>query len=238
MQAIFLIFSLFIMSAMGACGKGNSSDSSSNSPSSTAPGEAAGMEQTQPLTLAEPDTSLSVAYFAGGCFWCTEASFERIEGVQAVISGYSGGKERNPTYEQVSRGATAHAEAIAIYYDSSRIDFPTLLDVFFVAHDPTQLNRQGPDVGPQYRSAIFYRNPQELKLAQEAIDQLNKEGVYSQPVVTELSAFEKFYPAEAYHQGYYELHPNQSYVANVSRPKVEKVEKRFAAILKEPYRKK
>ena len=193
-------------------------------------------EQTEPLTTASPDTSLAVAYFAGGCFWCTEASFERLAGVQAVVSGYSGGTTPDPTYEQVGSGQTDYAEAIAIYYDSTVVDYPTLLDVFFVAHDPTTLNRQGPDKGPQYRSAVFYRNPTERELTQAAIERVEGAGRYPDEVVTEVGAFTGFYPAEDYHQGYYELHPENPYVRNVSRPKVEKVEKEFAEILKPAYR--
>ena len=193
-------------------------------------------DQTEPLTTAAPDTSLAVAYFAGGCFWCTEASFERLAGVQAVVSGYSGGTSPDPTYEQVGSGQTDYAEAIAIYYDSTVVDYPTLLDVFFVAHDPTTLNRQGPDKGPQYRSAVFYRNPTERELTQAAIERVEGAGRYPDEVVTEVGAFTGFYPAEDYHQGYYELHPENPYVRNVSRPKVEKVEKEFAEILKPAYR--
>jgi peptide-methionine (S)-S-oxide reductase len=194
-------------------------------------------DQTSPLTLAQPDESLPVAYFAGGCFWCTEASFERIMGVQAVISGYSGGKANTADYKLVSSGQTDHAEAIAIYYDSSVVDYRTLLDVFFVAHDPTTLNRQGPDVGPQYRSAIWFTSPEEEVLAKAVIDSINATDLYADEIVTEVQAFSAFYPAEGYHQGYYELNPSNPYITNVSRPKVKKVEKRFADILKPVYQK-
>ena len=218
-----------VVLAFGACSQAQNSPATAEADAGDAT-----PAQTAPLTTAAPDESLPVAYFAGGCFWCTEASFERIRGVQAVVSGYSGGPETDPTYKQVASGQTGHAEAIAIYYDSSVVDFPTLLDVFYVAHDGTQLNRQGPDVGPQYRSAIFYRNEAERVLAEAAIAELEADGYGD--IVTELAPFARFYPAEDYHQGYYELNPRQSYVYNVSRPKVEKVEKRFAELLKEPYR--
>jgi len=194
-------------------------------------------EQSGPKTTAAADKSLPVAYFAGGCFWCTEASFERIEGVQAVVSGYSGGKKSTADYKLVSSGRTNHAEAIAIYYDANVVSYRTLLDVFFVAHDPTTLNRQGPDVGSQYRSEIFFQTDEEQVLAKAVIDSINAVGLYSNPIVTKLSKFEAYYDAEEYHQGYYELHPSNGYIQNVSRPKVLKVEKRFKNILKKAYKK-
>lgn len=178
-----------------------------------------------------------VATFAGGCFWCTEASFERIEGVQDVISGYSGGHKDYPTYREVGAGGTGHAESIQIYYDPEKISFEKLLDVFWVAHDPTQLNRQGPDVGEDYRSAIFYHNEAQKAAIERSIQALNTSGRYSKPVVTEVSPYKEFWVAEAYHQDYYEHNPNNPYIQNVSRPKVEKVEKEFSDILKKKYRK-
>ena len=215
--------------ALGAC-------SDARTGAATAQAGVAPAQQTGPLTTAAPDTSLPVAYFAGGCFWCTEASFERIEGVQAVVSGYSGGPEVDPTYQAVASGQTGHTETVAIYYDSAVVDYPTLLDVFFVAHDPTTLNRQGPDKGPQYRSAIFFRNAAEEAQARAAIAKVNASGAYAKPVVTEVTAFDAFYDAEGYHQGYYELNPTNSYIVNVSRPKVQKVEKAFPELLKAAYK--
>jgi peptide methionine sulfoxide reductase msrA/msrB len=179
-----------------------------------------------------------VATFAGGCFWCVEASFERIEGVVDVISGYSGGEKAYPTYEEVSSRKTKYAESIQVYYDPAVIDFPKLLEVFFVAHDPTQLNRQGPDVGPQYRSEIFYHGTEQKELAEAYIKELDNSGKFDRPVVTALSPYKEFWVAEAYHQDYYEHHPENPYIQSVSRPKVEKVEKEFADILKDAYRKK
>jgi len=166
------------------------------------------------------------ATFAGGCFWCTEASFERINGVVDVFSGYSGGVQQYPTYKQVGYGETDHAEAIQIYYDPAVISYAKLLEVFFVAHDPTTLNRQGPDKGRQYRSAIY-----------TYIEKLGNSGKFSDPIVTEVAPYQEFWSAEDYHQNYYELHPENPYVGNVSRPKVEKVKKVFADILKEKYKK-
>lgn len=176
------------------------------------------------------------AVFAGGCFWCTEAAFERIEGVVDVISGYSGGEQRYPTYEEVSYGKTTHAEAIISYYNPAIVTYQTLLEVFFTAHDPTQLNRQGPDVGPQYRSAIFYLDEKQKQQAQAYIKKLDDSGEFPRPIVTELTPYQEFWTAEAYHQDYYEAHPENPYVQRVSRPKVEKVEKKFKDILKKAYR--
>ena len=188
------------------------------------------------LTLeATAAASQSVAYFAGGCFWCVEASFERLEGVSDVVSGYSGGHTVDPTYEESNTGTTGHAEAVAVVYDSTVIDYRTLLEVFFVAHDPTQLNRQGPDVGTQYRSAIFYETPRQLELIRTVIDSVNATDRYADEIVTEVKPFDAWYDAEAYHQNYYDAHPNQPYIRAVSRPKVEKVEREFAALLKEEY---
>lgn len=177
-----------------------------------------------------------IATFAGGCFWCTEAAFERIEGVKDVISGYSGGKTQRPTYREVGGGSTGHAEAIIIYYDSKVVSFQTLLDVFFVAHDPTTLNRQGPDVGTEYRSAIYYHDDTQKALAEKTIKKIDESGKLKNPIVTEISPYTEFWVAEDYHQNYYELNPNQPYVNSVSRPKVEKVKKEFADILKEEYK--
>ena len=177
-----------------------------------------------------------VATFAGGCFWCTEAAFERIEGVKDVISGYSGGHVERPTYREVGGGNTGHAEAIMIYYDPEVVSFQTLLDVFFVAHDPTTLDRQGPDVGEAYRSAIFYHNDTQKALAEKTIKKIDDSGKLSRPIVTEVTRYEEFWVAEEYHQNYYELNPNQPYVNSVSRPKVEKVKKEFADILKDEYK--
>lgn len=209
----------------------------------TPAGESTAEVQDKPTYRVEEYTqenklqSYSQAIFAGGCFWCTEASFERIEGVVDVISGYSGGEKDYPGYYEVGNGTTGHAEAIYIYYDNSKIDYETLLHVFFVAHDPTTLNRQGPDVGEEYRSAIYYRTDAELATIKKVIAEVNAKGLYKNPVVTEVAPFEEFWVAEDYHQNYYELHPENSYVANVSRPKVEKVKKTFPDLLKDKYRK-
>ncbi len=179
---------------------------------------------------------LSRATFAGGCFWCTEASFERIRGVVDVVSGYSGGEKPYPTYREVASGQTMYAESIEVFYNSDEITYQKLLEIFFTAHDPTQLNRQGPDIGPQYRSAIFYKTEEQLRQAENYIDKLTRENVFAKPVVTELTPYENFYVAEKYHQNYYVNNPNNRYIQNVSRPKVEKVEKKFADLLKASYK--
>jgi len=172
------------------------------------------------------------ATFAGGCFWCTEAAFELLEGVVDVISGYTGGKETYPTYKEVSAGLTGHTEGIAIFYDPEVISYETLLEVLFVAHDPTQLNRQGPDVGTQYRSGVFYHSQSQKEQTENAILQLDESGTYSNPVVTEITKYETFWVAEDYHQDYYPYHPENPYVQHVTRPKVEKVKKTFKKLLK------
>jgi len=188
--------------------------------------------------IAEEDYSnYGVATFAGGCFWCTEASFERIDGVVDVISGYSGGEELFPTYRQIGTGRTGHTESIQIYYDKEKINFEKLLEVFFVAHDPTTVNRQGPDRGPQYRSAIFYHSDEQKAAIDVIISAINDAGVFNNPIVTEVAPYQEFWTAEGYHQDYYELHPENPYVQSVSRPKVEKVKKVFADILKPKFKK-
>jgi peptide-methionine (S)-S-oxide reductase len=161
--------------------------------------------------------------------------FEEVRGVREVVSGYAGGPEKKPTYEQVGSGRTGHAEAVQIYYDPKQVSYATLLDVFFrAAHDPTTLNRQGPDVGTQYRSAAFYRTSQEKEQIAAAIQRVNAAKQYPNPIVTQVAAFTEFWPAEDYHQGYYRLHPNDSYIQAVSTPKVEKFRKLFPELLKKP----
>jgi len=175
--------------------------------------------------------NLDTATFAGGCFWCVEASFEQIKGVHEAVSGYSGGKKSTADYRLVSSGNTKHAEAVQVYYDANIISYETLLDIFFTAHDPTQLNRQGPDVGTQYRSEIFYHNEEQAKLADLKLKEIQSN--YDRKVVTILSELEAFYIAEVYHQDYERKHPNNSYVRNVSKPKIDRVAKKFKKILKD-----
>lgn len=173
------------------------------------------------------------AVFAGGCFWCTEAVFEPLAGVDKVVSGYAGGDAASATYKKVSEGVTAHAEAIEITYDPAKISYGTLLKVFFsVAHDPTQLDRQGPDWGKQYRSAIFTSDPEEKKVAAAYIAQLDAARAFPKPIVTQLSPLEKFYPAEAYHQDFVQQNPNHGYVVVNALPKVEKLKKLYPELLR------
>lgn len=172
------------------------------------------------------------AYFASGCFWCVEAVFESVKGVEEAISGYSGGKEQNPTYEQVSRGSTTHAEAVAVYYDPKVVGFKTLVKVFFGSHDPTTLNRQGPDRGAQYRSIAFYQDEQEKAIIEQYIRELEDKKVY-RGIVTEVVAFKKFWKAEDYHQDYEKRNPNNPYVRNVSIPRLKRFQKKFPELLKE-----
>jgi peptide-methionine (S)-S-oxide reductase len=172
------------------------------------------------------------ATFGTGCFWCTEAVFQELKGVLKVTSGYSGGTVKNPSYEEVCSGTTGHAECLQIIYDPKVIRFDELLEVFWEAHDPTTLNRQGNDVGTQYRSVIFYHNDEQKKKAEDYKLKLDKSGAYNNPIITEIAAFTHFYPAENYHQDYYRLHGNQPYCSFVIRPKVEKFEKVFKDKLK------
>jgi peptide-methionine (S)-S-oxide reductase len=176
--------------------------------------------------------SKEIATLAGGCFWCLEAVYDEIKGVDAVESGYMGGKNANPTYEQVCGGQTGHAEVIQISFDPKVVSFRELLEVFFVIHDPTTLNRQGNDAGTQYRSAIFYHSPVQQALAQDVISKLTAAKLWDDPVVTEVVPAETFYVAETYHQEYYVRNPQQSYCAFVVAPKVAKFRKHFVEHLK------
>jgi len=179
--------------------------------------------------------NLEKATFGGGCFWCTEAIYERIDGVSNVVSGYAGGHKNNPTYKEVCDGTTGHSEVIQISYDPDKISYDELLEIFFKTHDPTTLNRQGADVGTQYRSAIFYHNDEQKKRAEYYKNELDKSGAWDNPIVTEISPLTDFYPAEDYHQDYYENNPNQGYCTYVIGPKVEKFEKVFKDKMKKKY---
>jgi len=181
----------------------------------------------------QPKDGSQIATFGTGCFWCTEAVFQSLKGVYKVESGYSGGKVVNPTYKEVCNGNTGHAEVVQITYDPKVISFSKLMEVFFKTHDPTTLNRQGADVGTQYRSAVFYHNEEQRRFAEEIKEKLNKEKAYDSPSVTEITAFTKFYPAEDYHQDYYNLNgQSNGYCRMVIQPKLEKFKKAFADALK------
>ena len=174
-----------------------------------------------------------VAVFAGGCFWCTEVVFENLSGVEKVVSGYSGGNAADAEYKTVSEGRTEHAESIEITYDASKISFGQLLKVFFsVAHDPTQLNRQGPDWGKQYRSAIFYGNDDQKRVAEAYVAQLGKAGALSRPIVTQIVPLKKFHAAEAYHQDFVRNNPTHGYVVVNALPKVKKLKQQYPELVK------
>ncbi|WP_239684421.1 peptide-methionine (S)-S-oxide reductase MsrA [Sunxiuqinia dokdonensis] len=175
---------------------------------------------------------MEIATFGGGCFWCTEAVFKELKGVESVTSGYSGGHVINPAYREVTSGKTGHAEVIEIEFDPAVISFQELLEVFWAIHDPTTLNRQGADVGPQYRSVIFYHNEAQKEIAEKIKQKLNDEKVFDKPVVTEITPWENFYRAENYHQDYYENNPNQGYCQFVIVPKLDKFRKIFQDKLK------
>ena len=187
------------------------------------------IKQTIKMELQE---KMEVATFAGGCFWCTEAVFLELNGVQSVISGYIGGTTINPTYRDICNGDTGHAEAIQITFDSSKISFGELLEVFFATHDPTTLNRQGNDSGTQYRSEIFYHNEVQKKISEDYLALLTMENTFGKPIVTTISKATKFYEAEEYHQNYYNQNQSQGYCSYVITPKVEKVRKLFKDKLK------
>lgn len=182
----------------------------------------------KPSDLNEPDLpNLEIATLGGGCFWCIEAVYEPIEGVESVVSGYAGGHVKNPTYHQVSSGETGHAEVTQISYDPNVISYEEILDLFWQAHDPTTLNRQGNDVGPQYRSIILYHNDQQKQVAEQSLKKAQEQ--FDQPIVTEIQPMTDFYPAEDYHQDFYENNPNHPYSVFVIKPKLEKLKKKEEA---------
>jgi peptide-methionine (S)-S-oxide reductase len=184
------------------------------------------------MTFSSSFAQTETATLGGGCFWCTEAIFKSLKGVETVESGYSGGKIKNPTYKEVCTGETGHAEVIQITFNPKVISFDEILEVFFKTHDPTTFNRQGADVGTQYRSAIFYHSPEQKETAEKYKAELNKENVFGKPVVTEITAFDKFYKAENYHQDYFANNRTQGYCQFVIVPKIEKFRKIFKDKLK------
>lgn len=190
-------------------------------------------ERTEKLAI-DPAT-VDTATFAGGCFWCVEAVFDRVQGVKEAVSGYSGGIKEDANYDDVSNGRTDHAEAVEIYYDPEVISYEELLEIFFATHDATQLNRQGPDVGKQYRTAIFYHTAEQKKLAEQQIKKLQESNKYSKTIVTEINNYDKFYIAEDYHQDYYDHNPDNPYIISVTKPKILKFEQQFKGKLKPQY---
>lgn len=182
--------------------------------------------------MNDKNPNLETATFGSGCFWCTEAIFERVNGVVAVVSGYSGGTVEDPSYKEVCDGTTGHAECTQITFDSAIVSYDELLEIFWKTHNPTTLNKQGNDVGTQYRSVIFYHNDAQKQKAEFYKNKLTEEKIWEKPIITEITKFDKFYPAEDYHQEYYDNNPNQGYCSFVITPKVEKFEKIFKDKLK------
>ncbi|MHA1198241.1 MAG: peptide-methionine (S)-S-oxide reductase MsrA [Candidatus Heimdallarchaeaceae archaeon] len=180
----------------------------------------------------DDNTNLEIVTLGGGCFWCIEAVFSELQGVQTAVSGYSGGEKDNPTYEQICSGRTGHAEVIQVTFDPKVISFKTILEIFFNTHDPTTLNKQGNDIGTQYRSVIFYHSDKQKEIAQEIISEFEKSGKWSSPIITELSPFKKFFEAEQYHQNYFKLNTSQPYCKVVIEPKVTKFKKLYFNQLK------
>ena len=170
------------------------------------------------------------ATLAGGCFWCLEAVYDELKGVNNVDSGYTGGRRPSPTYEQVCTGTTGHAEVVRIEYDPAQVSYRQLLEIFFSIHDPTQLNRQGNDIGTQYRSAIFYENEEQRRVAQEIMAEIEREDVYGKPITTQLEPLGEFFPAEEYHRDYYARNPGQGYCAAIIAPKLAKFRKNFETL--------
>ncbi|MFO0934248.1 MAG: peptide-methionine (S)-S-oxide reductase MsrA [Planctomycetota bacterium] len=198
----------------------------------TAPADAPPSQETPAMATTPPPAPTALATFGGGCFWCTEAVFLRLKGVVSVASGYAGGTVANPTYEQVSSGETGHAEVIQVRFDPAQVKYEQLLEVFFKTHDPTTLNRQGADVGTQYRSVIFTHDDAQKKTAEEVKAALEAAKAFDRPIVTEITPYKAFYKAEDYHQGYYDANPRAGYCRVVIAPKLEKLEKVFADRLK------
>lgn len=225
---VFVLFMLplFIAAQLNSC---DAAPSSKSATTETAAEADINLPETTML-----DNGKEKATLAGGCFWCTEAIFKELRGVEKVESGYSGGKVSNPTYEQVSSGATGHAETIQITFDPKVISFKELLEVFFVTHDPTTLNQQGADIGTQYRSAVFYHSKEQKRIAEEVIKEITEQKIYANPIVTKLEPFKVFYKAEEYHQNYYERNPDKGYCRVVIEPKVLKFRKHFIDKLKKP----
>ncbi len=216
-----VLYALFLLGGLGL----------SCSPASQPPGKHAAAHASTEINPMNAQDKLQVATFGGGCFWCVEAVFQELEGVEKVVSGYSGGQVPNPTYKAVCSGRTGHAEVVQVWFDPQVISYETLVQVFFTTHDPTTLNRQGNDVGTQYRSVIFYHDEEQKSVA-ERLKRDFAPTLWDDPIVTEISPFTAFYPAEDYHQNFYDENPDYPYCRIIINPKVAKVRKAFADKLK------
>ena len=190
------------------------------------------IESNKAMNENKQADDLEVTTLGGGCFWCLEAVYDQLKGVTDVVSGYAGGTVPNPSYEQVCTGSTGHAEVVQVTFDPSEISFRDILEVYFSIHDPTTLNRQGADVGTQYRSVIFYHNERQKEIAEEMIEELEAEGAFEDPIVTQVDPLDAFYPAESYHQEYYQNNPRRPYCRVVITPKVKKFQKNYGDMLK------
>jgi peptide-methionine (S)-S-oxide reductase len=186
--------------------------------------------------IPAPKSGENVATFAGGCFWAMQECMSELKGVNKVISGYAGGTTPNPSYQEVGSLKTGHAESVQVFYDPKVISFPKLVEAFLYSHDPTQLNRQGPDIGTDYRSIAFYRTPEEKQQIERAIDKVNASNHYKAKIVTQVVPFKAIYPAESYHQGYYRLHPDEPYIQSVSEPKVMKLRAAMPDLIKPQFK--
>lgn len=214
---------LFASSLLLACSQASSPEKASTSTPVVA----------KNIQLSLDSGKLAKAYFASGCFWCVEAIYESVIGVEEAISGYAGGNKKNPTYQEVGSGRTGHAETVEVYYDPEVVSFETLVTVFFGSHDPTTLNRQGPDRGTAYRSIAFYQNEAEQKIIEDYINLLKENKAFANPIVTEVKALDAFYPAEDYHQDYERNHPNQPYVRSVSIPRLKRFQAKYPELIKQ-----
>ncbi len=224
-QLSFLVLTLLMVTSC----KSNTKENNSQPAKEVAQESAPEYVKPSPLELQKYET----AYFASGCFWCVEAIFESVRGVKEAVSGYAGGKEANPTYEMIGTGKTGHAEAVEVYYDPKEISFVELVQVFFGSHDPTTLNRQGPDRGPQYRSIAFYKNEKEKEIIEGYIQVARDMDIYEgASITTEVTKLDKFWKAEEYHQDYERKNPNNSYVRNVSIPRLNRFKANFGDFLK------
>ncbi|MEQ1904020.1 MAG: peptide-methionine (S)-S-oxide reductase MsrA [Pirellulaceae bacterium] len=220
---VMRIFALFVAASFVACaGNFRAQEPATNK-----------SKKSSSEQKVNPNVKTETATFGNGCFWCTEAVFDRLKGVESVTSGYSGGAQKNPTYEQVCSGRTGHAEVVQIVFDPQVISYDKLLEVFWSTHDPTTLNQQGPDRGTQYRSAVFYHNEEQQKKAEYFKAELEKSKVFDDPIVTEIVAFKEFYPAEKYHQEYFASNPTDRYCQIQAVPKIKKIQKLFADLLKD-----